>query len=128
MYNFTEDLSLTVNGRFITGFAEDGLTWEKTEDNIEMNVGAQGEVLTNTHYNPTGQMTIRLKANSPSITYLNQLANSKRPVAVHGRRTGALNESAGGNKGYVQRPASASFGRNAENREFIVVIEDFYQR
>lgn len=127
-YNFVEDVTVNVGGRVITGLAEDGITYGRQEDNIEMNVGAEGSVLTNIMYNPTGQVTIRLKANSPSITYLNRLANSKTPTSVQVRRTGTINETAGGNIAYVTRPAESQLGRTAENREFVLMVEDYQQR
>lgn len=126
-YNFINDVTVTVGGRVITGLADDGVSYGKTEDNIEMNVGAQGEVLTNIHHNPTGQVTIRLKANSPSIQYLNQLANSNRASTVSVRRAGSVVEVVSGTKGYVTRPAEAGFGRNAADREFTIMVEDYQQ-
>ena len=127
-HNFVEDVTVNVGGRVITGIADDGVAYGKQEDNIEMNVGSEGDVLTNVLYNPTGQITIRLKANSPSITYLNRLANSKRPTSASVRRTGSVNETAGGTSAYVTRPAEANIGRTAGNREYIIMVEDYQQR
>ena len=126
-YSFVNDLTAVVGGRVITGLAENGVTFGKTADNIEMNVGAQGEVLTNIHHNPVGQITIRVKANSPSISYLNQLANSNKQTSASVRRVGSVTEVAGGTKAYVTRPAEANFGRNAEDREFVIMVEDYQQ-
>lgn len=126
-YNFINDVTPVVSGRVLTGLAENGVSYGKTEDNIEMNVGAQGEVLTNIHHNPTGQVAIRLKANSPSIPFLNQIANSNKAVPVTIRKTGTVVEVASGTKAYVTRPAEASFGRNAEDREFVLMVEDYQQ-
>lgn len=126
-FNFREDVTAVVDGRVITGQAENGVGFGKTEDNVTMNVGASGEVLTNIQHNPTGQILIRLKANSPSISFLNRLANSNKQVSASVRRTGSLTEVASFSRGYVTRPAQSELGREAGDREFILMGEDYTQ-
>ena len=71
-------VSVIVNGLFLTGFAESTfVSTEKAEDNYAPHVGAQGEVDRSRNVSPLGTITVTLKQTSPSNAVLNNLAKSK---------------------------------------------------
>ena len=127
-YNFVQELACVVKGRALTGYADEGIMWGKQNEDMEMNVGAQGEVLTNIHHNPIGFIDITLKSNSSSITFLNRIANSKQAVPIRAIRRGAITEEAGGTRAWCTKVPDTRRGRNAENVTYRFLVEDYEQR
>lgn len=118
-----KDVTVTVGGRFLTGFAEGSMVeCEKDEDNFSTKVSAQGEVVVTLSNNPLGTVTITLDQTSPDVTYLNKLANAKKiiPIWVKGPT-----EKAGGTQAMIKKPANVSYGDETEDREFEVQVFDY---
>ena len=78
-----KEVHLIIGGQVITGFAE-GTVIEvsKLEDNFTEHVGVKGEVTIAETNNETGEVSVILKNTSPSVAYLNSLANRKGQSAI----------------------------------------------
>ncbi|MCE5168526.1 DUF3277 family protein [Paenibacillus profundus] len=120
------DVTVTVDGTFITGFAEGSMVeGEKDEENFSASVGAQGDVVVSEVNNPLGTITITLQQTSPSVSFLNQLANSKKTVPVWVIYGGTPKEKFGGSRARIKKPATASYSDEAEDREFELQVFDY---
>jgi Protein of unknown function (DUF3277) len=76
-------VTLTVNGVFITGFADGSfVSSEKDEESFSTKVGAQGDVAISKTNNPLGTISFSLLQESPSNTYLKKMAKSLTPFPV----------------------------------------------
>ncbi|WP_416730304.1 phage structural protein [Fictibacillus sp. JL2B1089] len=118
-----KDVTLTVDGRFITGFAEGSMVeCEKDEDNFSAKVDAQGKVSVAISNNPLGTMTVTLEQTSPDVKYLNAIANSKKVVPVWLK---GPTEKAGGTQAMIKKPAGINFGDETEDREFKFTVFDY---
>ncbi len=119
-------ITAIVDGRVLTGFAEDSfIKCEKLEDNFTEHVGGQGEVSVAINANETGEVTFTFANTSPSIAYLNQLANSKKevPISIIDMNTNGTNVS--GTKAMVRKPADIEWGKEVGEVEMKVFIADY---
>lgn len=121
-----KDVNVIVNGRVITGLAEGTfVTAEKTENNFTEYVGAQGEVTLAESANETGEITITLEGTSPSVSYLNNLANRKGqnaviPVSVVDLNNGKT--TVGGTECRIRKPSNYEAGNEVTEREFTIFV------
>lgn len=123
-----KDVTLTVDGVFITGFGEGTFVEaSKDEDTFQTSVGAQGDVGVSEVNNPLGTITITLQQTSPSVAYLNRLAASKKEVPVWAISNNAVKEKFGGSQARVKKPASSSFSNSIEDRQFEIQVFDYTQ-
>ncbi len=119
-------VNLVVDGTVITGFAEGTfISAEKTEDNFTEYVGAQGEVTLAENANETGGITITLKNTSPSVAFLNGLANRKGeraivPVSIVDLNNGKA--TVGGRECRVRKPANYEASDEVSTREFVIFV------
>lgn len=78
---FTYDpelVTITVDGIFLTGFAEDSkIEAEKNENSIEPKVGVDGLVHYSKIADKTGTITLTLMNTSPSLDYIRELARTQ---------------------------------------------------
>lgn len=121
------NVSVTVDSVFITGFADGTFVdTSKDEDNIDTAVGAQGDVAVTEVNNQVGTITLTLQQSSPSVAYLNRLANSRKmvPVYVISNQSGAK-EIIGGTQARVIKPADVSFSDSQESRAFEIRVFDY---
>lgn len=122
-------VNVIVGGQVITGFAEGSvISIEKLEDNFTEHVGVKGEVTTSESNNNTADLTLVLKNTSPSVSYLNGLANRKGQNAVVDVAIVDLNDngvSASGAECRVRRPADMDFSNEETEREFVIFISDY---
>lgn len=120
------DVTVTVDGTFITGFAEGSMVeGEKDEENFATSVGAQGDVAVSEVNNPLGTITITLQQTSPSVSFLNKLASSKKTVPVWVIYNGTPKEKFGGSQARVKKPATSSYSDEVEDREFELQVFDY---
>ena len=122
-YN-AKDVTVTVGGVYITGFAESMVTCEKNEDGFSSSVGAQGDVGVNEVNDPRGTIKFTLQATSPSSRYLDSLANGKKQVAIWVNNK-ALNEKTGGSCARIKKPASREYEAEAGDREYEAEVFDY---
>ncbi|WP_214797680.1 DUF3277 domain-containing protein [Exiguobacterium sp. s5] len=119
-------VTLVVNGRFITGFAEGSMVEaEKDEDNFETKVSAQGDVGIAKRNNTLGTITVILMQGSPDVLYLNALANSGQMVPVWAQSNGENAEKVGGTQAMVKKPADVEFSDEISEREFEFQVFDY---
>lgn len=121
-----KDVILVVGGRAITGHADDSfIAAEKTEDGFTEYVGAKGEVSVAINANETGMIRITLASTSPSISYLNRLANRREIVSANVIDMNTNGIRAGGTECMVRKPANAEWGKEVGTREFEIFVADF---
>lgn len=123
------DVNVIVGGRAITGFAEGTfVTAERLEDNFTEYVGGQGEVALAESNNKTGEITITLENTSPSVDYLNGLANRKGNAAIVPVSIVDLNDNGritvSGAESRVRKPANYEAGKEISEREFIIFVAE----
>lgn len=119
-------VTLVVDGRFITGFAEGSMVEaEKDEDNFEAKVSAQGDVGVAKRNNSLGTITVTLMQGSPDVLYLNSLANSGKEFATWAQSNGENAEKVGGTRAMVKKPADIAFSDEIEDREFEIQVFDY---
>ncbi|QCT02724.1 hypothetical protein E6C60_2578 [Paenibacillus algicola] len=112
------DLTVMVNGVYLTGFAEDMVEFEKDEDGYETKVGAQGDVVRSKINNPLHTLSITLLSSSPQVSMLDKLAKSGEMVPVSLIYNGDPKETVTVTEAYVKKPAARSYGSEAEDREY----------
>ena len=122
IYN-PNDTTVTVNGFFLTGLGEDGVSFEFEEERGEAVVGCQGDVVFNETNNHLATMTIALQASSPQYkTMLNYAKNGTVfPVWAVNKSIG---ERCGGTKARFKNVPSVSYGAELEDREFEILVFD----
>lgn len=119
-----QDVNVVVNGTIITGFMDGTfINVERDEESFFVHVGAKGEVTRTVNANKLGRITITLKQDSPSNSFLSRLANSKEtfPVSVVDQN---FNTNAGGNDAWVERPANLEYAKELTSRQWIIVIPE----
>ncbi|EJW20024.1 DUF3277 family protein [Paenibacillus alvei] len=120
------DVTVMVDETFITGFADGSMVeGEKDEENFSASVGAQGDVVVSEVNNPLGTITITLQQTSPSVSFLNKLANTKKEVPVWVIYNGTPKEKFGGSRARIKKPATSSYSNEAEDREFELQVFDY---
>lgn len=121
-----KEVSVIVGGINITGFAEDTIVKaSKKENNSSESVSAQGDVGVAITNNTLGEVTVPLNQTSPSIAYLNNLANTNKIVDVWVKSNNDVKETVGGTKARVVKPADVEFGSKISNREFTFSVYDY---
>lgn len=122
VYN-PNDTTVTVDGLYLTGLGEDGISFEFEEERGEAVVGAQGDVVFNETNNHLATMTIALQASSPQYkTLLTYAKNGKTfPVWAVNKSIG---ERCGGTKARFKNVPSISYGAELEDREFEILVFD----
>lgn len=124
-----KDVNVVVDGVALTGFAEDTfVSAERTEDNFTEYVGAQGEVAMAESNNRTGEITVTLEGTSPSVEYLNGLANRKGKNAIVPVSVVDLNDDSrvviSGAEARVRKPAVYEAGKEIAEREFVLFVSE----
>ena len=121
-----KDVSVIVNGVYLTGFADGTfVSYEKTEDRFNVVVGAQGDTARARINNPLGTITVTLQQTSPQVAMLNNLAKSGKLVETRVIHKGSNTVKVGGTQCFVMKEASGEYGSEISNREFTLQILDF---
>lgn len=124
MYTYNpNDVTITINGIFITGLGEDAVEFEFDEERFEAAVGCQGDVVINETNNNLATLTITVQASSPQYKTLLNYAKSGKlfPVWVVNKSIG---ERCGGTKARFKNAPSVSYGTELEDREFEIQVMD----
>lgn len=124
MYTYNpNDVSVTIDGIYVTGLGEDMIEFEFDEERFEAVVGAQGDVVVNETNNKLATLTLTVQASSPQYKVMLQYAKNGTtfPVWVVNKSIG---ERCGGTKARFKNPASVSYGAELEDREFEIAIFD----
>ncbi|WP_411552195.1 phage structural protein [Paenibacillus lautus] len=118
------DLTVMVNGTYLTGFSEDMVEFEKDEDGYETKVGAQGDVVRSKVNNPLATMSITLLPTSPQVAMMDELAKSGELIPVSMIYNGEPKETVTVTEAYIKKPAARSYGTEAGDREYEVQCMD----
>ncbi|KEQ22876.1 phage structural protein [Paenibacillus tyrfis] len=113
-----KDVSVIVDGVYLTGFGESMVEVEKSESNFEPKVGAQGDVVRAQVHNNLGTIKVTLQQLSPQISYLDRLANSGKLVPVSVIYSGTPKETSSATEAYVTKPAGRKYSKETEDREY----------
>lgn len=119
-----KDVAVIVDGTYLTGFSEDMVEIEKSENNFETKVGAQGDVVRTKVNNPLGTITVTLLPSSPQVAFMDRLANSGKLVPVTVIYSGTPKETTTATEAFVQKPATRTYGNEAEDREYEIQCLD----
>lgn len=123
-----ENVNVFVNNTALTGFAEDSFVQaEMLEDRFTEHVGAKGEVSYAENANKTGEITVTLASTSPSVAFLDDLAQSKGDNAIVPVSIVDLNENkkvVAGDRARVRKPATYEAGKEVSEREFVIFVEN----
>lgn len=121
-----KEVAVIIGGINITGFAEDTFVKaSKDENNSSESVSAQGDVGVAVTNNGLGTITITLNQTSPSVSYLNNLANTSKIVDAWVKSNNEVKETVGGTQARVIKPADVEFGAKISNREFEIKVYDY---
>ena len=127
-YSFLDTL-LLVNGVEIGGFDEgdDVISLERLNDSASHKIGTDGEMTVSISADRSGSVTFRLMQSSDSNAYLSGLINAQEngafvPIFVQFKDTRG-NDLGSGTQGYITRPASMVRGTNANNQEWVIIVE-----
>lgn len=118
---------VTVDNTHITGLADGTfIAFEAAEDGFSHSVGANpADVVISETNDETRTATITLQPTSPYVKYLDDIAKSKKMVPVYAMNNNEPREKSGGSMARIQRPAARSYGKEAENREYNIVVFDY---
>ena len=121
-----KDVSVIVGGVYLTGFADGTfVSYEKTEDNYAISVGAQGDPARAKVNNPLGTITVTLQQTSPQVSYLNNLARSGKIIEARVIHKGSNTEKVGGTQCFILKEAAGEFSNEISSREFTIQIMDY---
>lgn len=121
-----KDVSVTVDGTYLTGFAEGTfVSWSKDEENYSVTVGAQGDVARSTVNNPLGTITVTLQQTSPQVKILNNLAKTGAIFACNVIDKGSSDVKVGGSQCYVKKLADGERSDEVGNSEFEIQVMDY---
>jgi len=111
-------VSVIVNGVYLTGFSESMVEVEKDEDGYETKVGAQGDAIRTKVNSQLGTIKVTLLQTSPQVAFLDKLANTGEMVAISVTSSGPPKETSSATEAFVKKPASRTYGKDAEDREY----------
>jgi len=118
-------VTVVVDGTYITGFGEGTkVSAERNEDNIVPYVGADGTVTNAVSADETGTITIPLAISSPSISFLNGLANQKKPFSITVTDFNENGVNCSASQAYVSKPIFPEKGKEVTVAEFTILCDD----
>lgn len=118
------DLTVTIGGVYLTGFSEDMVEFEKDEDGKTAKVGSQGDVVTTKVNNPLATLTLTLLPTSPQVAYLDKLARTGEHVPISIIYNGEPKETITVTEAFIKKPATRTYGNEAEDREYEIQCLD----
>lgn len=119
-----KNVSVIVNGVYLTDFSETPVEIEKDEDGYTTKVGAMGDVARAKTNNPLGTIKVTLLQTSPYVAYLDRLATSGALFPISVINAGDPKETASATEAFVKKPASRTYGPEIEDREFEIQALD----
>lgn len=118
-----KDVTVTINGIYLTGLGEDMISFEFDEERFEATVGAQGDVVVNETNNQLATLTVNIQATSPQYLECLRLARNGTtfPVWVVNKSIG---ERCGGTMARFKNAPEIAYGTELDDREFEIAIFD----
>lgn len=123
-----ENVNVFIDNVALVGYAEDSfIQAEHMEDLFTEYIGAKGEVAYAENASKAGEITITLNSTSPSVPFLNELAQRKGDNAIVPVSIVDLNsnkETVSGDRARVRKPATYEAGKEVSEREFVIFVEN----
>ena len=118
-------VTIVVDGVFLTGYSSDSVvSAEMEEDRITPYPAVDGAVEFSLNANSAGVITVTLNSTSPSINYLNGLANAKKifPISVVDQNVNGVNLT--GTQAFVKNPVYPEKTKEISDVEFEIYVGD----
>lgn len=118
-------ITVVVDGRYLTGFSSDSkVSAEKAEDSQIEYIGVDGEVDFSENANESGTVTVALKSTSPSVRYLNRLANARKtfPISVIDLNSNGVNAT--GTNAFVRKAMLPDKSKEISDVEYEIFVGD----
>lgn len=118
-------ITAVVDGRYLTGFSKDNkVEAEMAENRLIEYIGVDGNVDFSKNSNNAGTVKITLKSTSPSIRYLNNLANRRKifPLSIVDLNDNGVNAT--GTEAFVRKPILPKKGKEIEDVEYEIFVGD----
>lgn len=118
-------LSAIIGGQHITGFSSDSkVQAEMSEDRLMEYISVDGDVDFSRNANNAGEVTLTLKSTSPSIQYLNKLANSRKIVSISVIDLNENGTNASGTEAFVRNPILPDNAKEITDVEYTIFVGD----
>ena len=118
-------VTVIVDGRYLTGFSSDTKVGAEVNEDTQIEyIGVEGDVEYSKNANRSGTITIPLKSTSPSIKYLNGLANAQKEFNISVVDMNANGVNATGINAIVRRPIFPERGKEIGEAEFEIFVGD----
>lgn len=118
-------VTVVVDGTYLTGYSSDSkVSAERTEDSLIEYIGVDGDVDFSVNANDAGEVTVTLKSTSPSVAYLNNLANKRKifPISIIDLNKNGVN--ANGTEAFVRKPVLPDNSKEISDVEFTIFVGD----
>lgn len=125
-----QEVTFNVNGRFITGYAEDGHIKAEpmTAEKVTSQVGVNGEGAWSANRDERWKVTIVLMQNSPSNAYLDNLSKLNTKIIGSLKNTSDGGYVGGGTDGRITERVAKEFGKDQKNRTWVIVFHDWLDK
>ncbi|EWG12746.1 phage structural protein [Cytobacillus firmus] len=119
-------VTTTVNGVFVTGYADGTMVkCSKDNENFEASSSAQGDAVVSINGDSLGTIEITLSQTSPSIPYLNTLANDRNMFPIWVNSNNEIKEVTGGTKAMVTKVPDIEHGKAVASRVYTIKVFDY---
>lgn len=127
-YTYDPELvTITVDGVFITGYAEDSkISAEKNENSIEPYVGVDGIVHFSKSADRTGTITLTVTNTSPSLRYLRDLARTQAEFNLSMVDMNEAGENIVSDGCVILKDGDIEIGAEVEGVEFEIYVPYMY--
>lgn len=117
---------IEIDGRIMTDYGDgDFATWSKDENNFEPKTSANGTAGIAVVHSNIGTLTYSPMQGSQEITFLKNLANTRKMFAVALNSGGEFPEIVSGTRAMVEKTPDGSLGKEISDREFTIKIFDY---
>lgn len=123
-----KDIIVTVSGRELSGFAEERVVVERDSNQVEDEVGSDGEVVRWLTNDRRGSITLSLLPTSTSNLFLSTLANADElngnqvfPVIIKDNRGNDLHVAA---QAWIQKQPRTVYRKGVEARQWVLRTND----
>jgi len=115
-----------IDGRIMTDYGDgDFASWSKDEANFEAKTSANGTVGVAINHSRIGTFTYRPMQGSQEITFLKNLANTRKMFTVALNSGGDYPEIISGTKAMVEKTPDGALGKEISDREFTIKVFDY---
>lgn len=125
VYN-SKEVSVTVNGITITGFAEDMVKIEPVEkEKVKTVAGAQGDYAHSKNHDERHKITLSLWQSSPSVAVLQTLSDTGSDFAVSVKNTSDGKYTGSATSCVISERVAVEFGKEVKAIQWVIVAADW---